>query len=163
MGAYPRPGNYVTDSLWYWLALIISPVSVALFGAGFSVLRRVRASARAWRDSLDRHAKVSLAEAKKAVSEGKPADAASAIERAVHASIERGTGLKSRGILRDSLHDALTDEGIDAATADQVVELLAALESLRFDPEADDAKTHALFEEAKTLVRTLTKKRKGSK
>lgn len=163
LGSYVKPGGHVTDSPWYWLVLIASPLTVALFGAGFSLLRRVRASARAWRDSLERHAKVSLSEAKRAVKEGKPADAASSIERAVHASIERATGLKSRGILRASLHDALTGEGLDAKTADRTVELLASLESLRFDPEADEARAQALIEEGQALVRTLAKPRKGSK
>ena len=163
LGEVPKRGSFVTDSLYYWIALFASPLAVALAGVGWSFGRRVKRSARAWRDSLDRHAKVALKEARDALTEGKTADAAAAMERAIHAAVESATGLKSRGILRGDLRDALIDAGVDEASAANAVELLAATESLRFDPSADGQRVEALLDDARGLIRVLGKARKSGK
>jgi len=163
LGHVPERGVRLTDSPYYWGVLAGSPLSVALFGLVWAFGRRVRRSVHGWRESLDRKAKEALQEAKRSMVRGDHADAASAMERAVHAGIESATSLKSRGILRDDLGGALRDEGVPDDTANEAVGLLAALEDFRFDPSAGKEEADALIQRARELLRAVAKHRRSSR
>jgi hypothetical protein len=69
--------------------------------------------------------------------------AASAAERALFTSIEKGTGLKARGILKANLASALTEAGVPPELADRASQLLGRCDELRFAGEAADLSSFA--------------------
>ena len=147
----------ITDHPAYWAALAAGPVSVLFAGAAASLSRRARQRFASWRSSLARHAAISLNEARAAHRNGAAGDAAAAAERALHASIESATGLRSRGVLREALMQELTTRGLPQALADRCVDLLAECELLRFDPSASITTVDSLLDGIEALNRDLTR------
>jgi hypothetical protein len=163
LGEVPKQRSQPTDHLAYWIALFATPLSVVLAGAGWTLLRRIRKSLRSWRDSLDRQVRMSLGDADTAKKQGRPADAAAGVERAIHGMIEASTRVKSRAVLRGDLRDRLIDAGLSEPDAEEAVGILEACETLRFDPAADQGDVDALLERARSLYGALSKARKLGK
>lgn len=161
LGEAPAGRRFVTDSPYYWLSLLVTPLSVVLVGTGLALGRRIRRSMGSWRSSLDRQARLALDEAERARANGSGTDATVRVERAIHAAIEAATGCKSRGVLRADLAGKLQEQGLDAGLSVQCVALLETCESLRFDPTASDEKFGHLLDDARKLTKVLLKNGKG--
>ncbi len=78
--------------------------------------------------------------------------AAAAIERAIVLAIEGATGLKARGVLKDSLTSELASKGVPEKVAARASEALAVCDSARFDPLAA---ADVRIEDAEALVADL--------
>lgn len=131
-------------------AAIVAPPFLAIAGiAGFEGLRRLRSGLQRRRTSHRTLAASALEDARKAPS---PKEAAAAIERAVVLAIEGATGLKARGVLKDSLVPELTAKGIPERVALRAKDTLAACDHARFDPLAA---AEVKLEEAESLVADL--------
>jgi hypothetical protein len=93
---------------------------------------------QAQRGSLTTALGAARAELAETVRSGNTAAAASAAERTLFLGIEKGTGLKGRGILKERLAPTLTSAGVPAALAQETARLLAHCDELRFAGEAVD-------------------------
>ena len=142
----------------YWIVLAVGPLSVLMFGAGALAKRKLGTRWRSARDSLSRQGSLALRQAAQDSKAGKAKDAAAGIERAVHATIEMCTGLRSRGVLREELTRSLTDLGVAQPAADHAVEILAGCERVRFEPEAGADKLRDLIAACDTLRSELGRK-----
>jgi hypothetical protein len=132
-----------------------------LVGLGFVVsalgARAVRRRREA-RGGTGARIKEAFAAAKHAEKKGDVKELAAAIERAVHASIEEATGVKSRGLLRDALGAALETKGVAKDVSSEASDVLAECELLRFTPAADDKAMSGLVARATALTKTLRAK-----
>ena len=162
LGAVRAPGRPITDFSPFWLALAAGPLSVMVLGVGARVARSTRARFASWRTSLERASAQALKEAKKSYAEGDRAKAAASSERAVHAAVEAATGVKSRGLLREDIIETLLEQGAAEPTAQMVVDVLAACEAARFDPNMDEERVGELIERAGKLVQLLSREAKKS-
>jgi hypothetical protein len=66
------------------------------------------------------------------------AKSASAAERALFLAIEKGSGVKGRGVLKSQLADTLRNAKVPSETAERAADLLARCDELRFAGEAVD-------------------------
>jgi hypothetical protein len=153
---YPERNTPWTDRAWYWVLLAAAPMSVVAFSGITALWRRFSSRFATWRSSLDRKAQLSLREARTAQRAGDLKTAAAAAERALHATIERATGLKSRGILRSDLPGRLVDAGLDSNDARRLAELLAESEAIRFDTSFDEARLDTLLQASQQATQLAT-------
>jgi hypothetical protein len=79
-----------------------------------------------------------IGEGRRAAQENNRAGVASAVERAIYASVEEGLGIRARAVLRDRLELTLVEQGADAALARDTVSLLDLCETLKFGGTPDD-------------------------
>ncbi|MBI5537471.1 MAG: BatD family protein [Deltaproteobacteria bacterium] len=159
LGPAPLASVPLSDRASYWIFLAAAPSSVLLFGAGAFAKRKLTGRWRSARDSLARQISQALRQAKQECKNGKYVDAAAAIERALHASIESSTGLRSRGVLRERLAETLIELGVDAAAARTAVEVLDGCERVRFEPDADSQAVRALIDSCESISGKLSPKR----
>ncbi len=149
----------LSDSPLFWLALVVGPSGVLLYGLASSAIRRARQRLLRWRTSLGRHSALALREARRAATGRSITDAAAGAERALHIGLEAATGLKTRGVLRDHLADELEQRGIAHSLAARAVGLLERCEALRFDDASDAAAATALLDDIEALLGELPRAR----
>ena len=86
--------------------------------------------------------------------EGDRNRALSLAERALFDAIERATGIKARGLLRNEVAQGLAKAGLNEALANDAQGTLQRLEECRYgSPEDDPA---ALFSQVRSLVGKLS-------
>jgi hypothetical protein len=163
LGAAPAASKPLTDQPAYWLILAGSPLTVLMFGAGAWLTNKVGLRVKQSRSSLSRRLSDAVRDARAAARTADTRAAASAVERAIHASIEGATGLRSRGMLRQELLQGLTDQGIEAAVAERVAELLERCDRVRFEPEAGDTALRELVDQGVELASSLARQRGRAK
>lgn len=159
LGVVPRRRTPWTEHGWFWILIASGPAVVLIAGAASTTARRATERFRSHRDSPQRLASQATAQAHKASRSGEARDAAAAVERALHASIEAATRLKSRGVLRGELAARLVELGVDPTTADRVVELLGECETIRFDPDASRERVSALVDAGEEIGKKLVRGR----
>lgn len=135
LGAHESSGKrYFTDRPGYWGLLLGLPLSMLL---GFALSDLVKALSRrlsARRGSLQAALDEALGQLNSASQSA--ADAASVAERVLFLGIEKGTGLKARGVLKAELGHALEAAGVAPDLARRTAELLHRCDELRFAGEA---------------------------
>jgi hypothetical protein len=137
LGADAPARSRFSDRGWFWLAIVLCPLSVVLTSAGVKLGRRWRQQAVERKHSHSKLAARAIAAARDAAKAGDVAAAAAAAERAVIIAIEGALGLKARGVLRDELGAELTSRGVDQELAQKIVDHLRACEAARFEGLAD--------------------------
>ncbi len=158
LGPVPSRTRYLADQRSWWFATLAGPLLLALAFASVTTARTVGRWVRGRRQGLDVQIQKALAEAQAALGGGRPTEAASPLERAIHLGIEAATGLRSRAILQSELLERLTQAGQPSTLAQRVVELLKGCDELRFlpNPEGDAA---ALLKAAAPLLKELMQRR----
>lgn len=122
----------------YWAALFGLPLT-ALLGFALSDLAKLLGSRlRERRGSLATAVDEAISQLALAASKSDTTATASAAERALFLSIEKGTGLKARGILKTELLPALELAGVPSDVAASAHALLGRCDELRFAGEAVD-------------------------
>ncbi len=152
LGAYAPDSDEGIAPMMLWTLLAVPPLGVALAQVGGGVMRSLGRRRRERRDDPARLSAEALREAGKA---GDAKDAAAAYERALHLAIEAATGIKSRGVLLGELEGKLRDREVDAALAADAVALLERCQTMRFDPQIDDAAAEDLAKLAQQTVKAL--------
>jgi len=134
-------------------AAVVAPPFLAIAGiAGVEGLRRAR-SRMANRKTSHRTLAVSaLDEARAKKGAGDERGAAAAVEKAIVLAIEAATGLKARGVLKESLARELVEKGVPDKVAVRASESLAACDKARFDPLAA---AEVKLDDAEALVTDL--------
>ncbi len=136
---------------WSWWAMGLSPLSVLLGG---SVSRGLRIWSRRRNERTGSNTKAELKAAEEALREGDRNRALSLAERALFDAIERATGIKARGLLRNEVAQGLAKAGLNEALANDAQGTLQRLEECRYgSPEDDPA---ALFSQVRSLVGKLS-------
>lgn len=136
-----------------FVGALVAPPFLALAGiAGASLSRRVRSRLAGRRTSPRTLAAAALDDARRAKKAGDERAAAAAVERAIVLAIEGATGLKARGVLKESLASELTAKGVPEKVAARASEALAACDAARFDPLAAAG---VRVEDGETLVSDL--------
>ncbi len=136
-------------------AIGFPPLAVA-FGFGATALgRRIVRRRREARQSGATKVREALAAARAAEKKGDGKEVAAAVERAVHAAVEDATGVKSRGVMRAELGDALATKGIVKERAEEVSDVLAQCELLRFTPEVDQDALAGIVARGTALTKKL--------
>lgn len=132
-----------TQSQWasqrsYWLLLLGLPLS-ALLGFALTDLAKGMKQRLAQRSgSLSAALDDALSQLNHAARAGDAAKTASAAERALFLSIEKGTGIKGRGVLKAKLADTLKEANVSSEVAQDAARLLDRCDELRFAGEAAD-------------------------
>lgn len=127
----------------YWLLLIGLPLTATLAFVLTDLARRMKTKMAARSGSLATALNEALAQLAQAASANDAAGAASAAERALFLAIEKGTGIKGRGVLKAQLSRTLSEAKVESPTAEQAAELLDRCDELRFAGEAADLTTFA--------------------
>ena len=138
-----RPPNSTpwSSHLGYWAALLGAPLAALLGFASSDLAKRLGRRLRERRDSVATALDEALGQLALAASKSDTTAAASAAERALFLSIQKGTGIKARGILKSELAAALEAAGVTPAVAASARDLLARCDELRFAGEALDLGT----------------------
>lgn len=140
---------FVTERPLFWLSLFGSPIACALVIAGRDALRRAQERRKNAAPAPDRIAKDRRGEAAAAVKGADGKAAAGAIERAVLAEILARTGVNLRGTSGDKALEELTEAGIKAERAKELLAILSECESARFAPtDVDVEPMRALWKRA---------------
>jgi hypothetical protein len=144
LGPWRQPNSTPWSSrVGYWAAFFGVPL-VALLGFAASDLARLLGRRlRERRDSLATALDEALGQLALAATKSDTTAAASAAERALFLSIQKGTGIKARGILKSELAGALESAGVTPAVARNARDLLGRCDELRFAGEALDLATFA--------------------
>lgn len=146
-----QPTPPLTSKLGYWLALVGLPLTTLLgfllTDLGKLLVQRVATRRGSLAAALD-DALAALSSTR-----GSPAQAAGAAERALFLAIEKGTGIKARGLLKTDVQPALSQAGVPAEVARQAAALLARCDELRFAGEAVDLPT--FLSEVRKACQTL--------
>lgn len=134
LGPYDAGGGPLTSQRGYWLVLLGLPLATLL---GFVLSDLVKLLSRRMSERRGSLA-AALDDALRALTAGQtsPAHAAGAAERALFLAIEKGTGLRARGLLKAELEGALTRAGLPEPLAGQTAALLGRCDELRFAGEA---------------------------
>ncbi len=159
LGPAAKPRLELSDRPGFLAAALLPPLAV-LMSTG--LLRAGRRWQKAWaarHDTPERRALRELELARAAAQSADVAATGGAVERAVHHAIEGSTGLKGRGLLRSELGDALIEQGVTAATAQETVQVLQLAETIRFVQGEAGAQLAELVKRGESVVQAL--KRKG--
>jgi hypothetical protein len=150
-----------SSHLGYWAALFGAPL-VTLLGFALSDLTKALGRRlRQRRGSLATAVDEALAQLALAASKSDATATASAAERALFLSIEKGTAIKARGILKSELAGALESAGVAPAVAASARDLLGRCDELRFAGEALDLGTFASEVRASCQSLSQSKQRKA--
>jgi hypothetical protein len=145
----------ISDTPWYWALLFAVPglSFVAQFASDRLKLAKGRRSERAQAPST--LANKALDEAESALKKHDTGACIVQLERALFLSLEAGTGLAARGVLRSELQSKLVAKGLNVELAQASAELLLRLENARF---AGDSESPAvLTSDVRALARRLLK------
>ena len=148
-----RAQSFVAERPLYWAALFGSPLACALVLGAHGLLGRWREKRASSSPSAQSIAKTQRAEADEACrgSDGKAA--MGAIARAIVSDVLARTGVNLRGAAGDAGKTELEEEGVDATSAKDVVELLRRCEDARFSPDGVDiASARETWASAKTAL-----------
>lgn len=129
---------YWPSRLGYWALLLGVPLSAVLGFALSDLARTLRARAAARKGSLAAALGDSLAQLDRAAASGDAAATVGAAERALFLAIEKGTGIKARGVLKADLARSLAEAQVPADLAERAASLLGRCDELRFAGEAVD-------------------------
>ncbi len=143
-------GGLAPQTLWTWV--LVPPLGVGLSSLALGVARRLRRRREAKKDDPAVLAARAL-EAMKKASDAK--DAAAHAERALHLAVQAATGLRSRGMLRSELVEKLRVE-VGEALTDDVVGLLDACSTVRFEPVSDERTAAEVHGRAEAVVKELS-------
>jgi hypothetical protein len=127
--ALPRPWSE-RRGFFFWLGF--GPVTTLLFFGLKWAVRRANDLRRKQATSAKAVVQAELEAAKRALATADYANAASAVERAVHLAIEHRVGLRSRAILRNELGPKLVATGLEESVAQGLIELLERCDHQRF-------------------------------
>jgi hypothetical protein len=139
LGSHKSAGRPLTDRPLYWIGVFGAPFAVVLTAAGVRRARTLREQWKQRQKSPARTADEALAVARAAGKRGDVGAMAGALDRALYAAIERATGIRARGLLLDELPPALVARGIEDDLSRGVRDLLAAVQTARFTPNAGAA------------------------
>lgn len=153
---HSSPGRLPEPPTSLWWAIALAPLVVGA-GAGTTTLfRRISRSGKS-KDKSQAH--LHLKEAKRALSENDESQASKSVERALYEALDRATGERNRGYLREHLSSELTRSGLNSSLAERSQQLLIELEQTRYDV---DAKVDAsLLQRATALVSELSRAEKN--
>jgi hypothetical protein len=153
----------VTDHRWFWLLIAGGPLGVLAMVGAVRGVRRFAAHIDARAESRATFVRRTMSEARRAAEQNDRAGVASAVERAIYASIEEGLGLRARAVLRDRLESELAQHGADPALAKETVGLLDVCETLKFGG-SDGKNLRSVLEQASAVAdRVARTDRKGAK
>ncbi len=130
-----------------WWALAVAPAVVGTGAFGASLFRRFARSTKS-KEKSQTH--VHLKEARRALDEGRESDASRNIERALYEALDRATGERNRGFLREHLAAELARAGLEEDLAERCKQLLVELEQTRYD--VDTKVDRAVLDRASALV-----------
>lgn len=130
--------SYLANRTAFWASLLGLPLSALLAFALSDLAKLLNRRLRERRGSLAASLDDALGQLSLAASKGDVSATASAAERALFMSIEKGYGIKARGILKARLAPALQAAGVASDLAERTRELLARCDELRFAGEAHD-------------------------
>lgn len=152
---YAPPAQPITESRWYWILVAIGPLLglAGQFAGGLHA--RLGKLLGSWRMSKKKTARSAISEARTLLQAGKAANAASALERAIHDAVEASTGIICRGLVRSEMSQALEASGIEDKRIRDLVEALETCESLRFNPSFDPSAASMLLDQVDELVKHL--------
>jgi hypothetical protein len=153
---YAPPPPPLTEVPWYWIALFGAPLSVVLVDGAARGIRNLQKRRAADRESSGTRFEDAMSQASLAEKSADPRAVAAAVERALLFAIEASTGVRARGMLRDELSRELGAAGVPADRARDVVDLLAAIEASRFDPDAAPAAD--LVRRTREVARALSRR-----
>jgi hypothetical protein len=139
-GASP---SYLTSRIGFWWTLIGLPVSALVAFTLSDLAKLFGRRLRERRGSLAAALDDALGQLTNAAGRADVATTASAAERALFLSIEKGSGLKARSILKTQLAPALERAGVATELAQRAGALLARCDELRFAGEAYDLRQFA--------------------
>jgi hypothetical protein len=122
----------------YWLLLLGIPLTTLLGFALTDWARGLRSRLAERSGSLAAALEDALTALDGAARSGNAAATASAAERALFLAIEKGTGVKGRGVLKTKLSEALQAAGVPLEVAEDAARLLGRCDELRFAGEAAD-------------------------
>ncbi|RYZ04348.1 MAG: hypothetical protein EOO73_24030 [Myxococcales bacterium] len=137
----------------YWLVLLGLPLTTLLGFAIGDLFKKLRQRVAQRSGSLSAALEEALSQLTRAARAGDAAQTASAAERALFLSIEKGTGIKARGLLKAKLAETLTAANVPADAAEDAARLLDHCDELRFAGEAADLQQ--LATEARNACRRL--------
>jgi hypothetical protein len=144
LGPWRQPSRSPwTSHLGYWAALLGAPLAALLGFAASDLAKLLSRRLRERRGSLASAVDEALGQLALAASKADTAATASAAERSLFLSIQKGTGLKARGILKSELAGALESAGVAPPVAQGARDLLRRCDELRFAGEALDLSTFA--------------------
>jgi hypothetical protein len=122
----------LTDYRLFWFLVAGGPIGVLALAGAARGGKRLATRLRARAESRATFVRKTIGEARSAAKNNDHAGVASAVERALYASIEEGLGIRARAVLRDKLNIELTRHGADHALAEETVKLLDLCETLKF-------------------------------
>jgi hypothetical protein len=132
-----EPGAFLPRS---WALLFVPPL-LAVLAALVGRLLRQLAARRLVRRNAAPSAKESLSAAHKSAEQGDLPATLRELERALYEGLERISGLKGRGVLRQHLAQAAREAGLAAELSEKVGTAALALEALRYEIPAPAART----------------------
>lgn len=135
--------SYLTSRTGFWASLLGLPLSALLAFALSDLAKLLRRRLHERRGSLAAALDEALVQLANAASHAEVATTAGAAERALFLSIEKGSGIKARGILKAQLAAALEAAGVGPQLAEHARDLLARCDELRFAGEAHDLQQFA--------------------
>ena len=145
--------TFVTERPIFWGAIFGSPLACMLAIVCGDAVRRARERRANAVPSHEKVAKEKHAEAEAAVKGTDGKAAAAAIERAVIADVLAEHGVNLRGTAGEKAIAELTEAGVAAATARELVAVVAECESARFAPsDVDIAPMRDLWKRAQTAL-----------
>jgi hypothetical protein len=130
------PQARLPDYRIFWFLVAGGPLGVLALAGTVRGGRRLAARMRARAESRATHVRRAIGDGRNAALKNDAAGVASAVERAIYASIEEGLGLRARAVLRDKLDLELVDGGADQTIAKETVALLDLCETLKFGASA---------------------------
>jgi hypothetical protein len=130
--------SYLANRPAFWASLLGLPLSALLAFALSDLAKLLNRRLRERRGSLAASLEDALGQLSLAARKADVSATASAAERALFLSIEKGYGVKARGILKAQLAPALQAAGVSPELAERARELLARCDELRFAGEAHD-------------------------
>jgi len=139
-----------------WTMVVAPPTGVVLALGGFHLVAGVRRRRERKKRDAGSLALDALREMSKA---GDIKSAAAKAEKSIHLAIEAATQLKSRALLLEELRDQLAERNVDEDLAQELLAVLEACSSARFEPDAEEGAIADLTRRARGLVKRLLKLR----
>lgn len=157
LGAYSPPRDLFFDGRSLWFVIAIPPLFVGFSSVGAGALRRLRDRRASRRESPAALAAKALNDIDDAEHLGDPKKLATALERALHLSVEASTGLKSRGVLVADLPAEVERRGVSHDLGDRIALALSECDTIRFDPKLNAATTRDLVARVRALGADLAR------
>lgn len=157
LGAWSAPQAPLLEGPRLWALIAAAPLLVGLLFGGQRLARHLRERRARGEASASALTARALREAREAEARGDARAVAAAVERAVHASVEAATGLRSRGVLLAELLPELEKHGVARDTAQRARDCLQACDALRFAPGASATDLGDLTKRARAVSEELAR------